>query len=124
MPSLLAFYCTNNNPYHPARTCYDTFHLMLIFMGFLNIAWLLIINVYYFMIYYTKNPFVKDNFLVIASPLWKLVKFVVKIVPAGYLIYDVNIVFNYLYMFGIAGGVLGIPYLAPSFTYKNYNTQT
>lgn len=109
MPSLLAFYCTNNNPYHPGRTCYDTFHLMLIFMGFLNIAWLLIINVYYFMIYYTKNPFVKDNFLVIASPLWKLVKFVVKIVPTGYLIYDVNIVFNYLYMFGIAGGVLGIP---------------
>ena len=88
LSSLLIFYCHPSSPYHPNRDCYDTYHLFLIFMGLINLLWILIINIYYFMLYYVDNPFKFKNVLSLSSSLWNFLKFAIKIAPIGYLIFD------------------------------------
>ncbi len=88
LTSLLAFYCHTSNPYHPGRQCYNTYHLFIILLSLFNLVWILIVNLYFFMLYFTKNPFRYKNFLSVSSPLWNLLKLALKVVPPGYLIFD------------------------------------
>ena len=88
LSSLLAFYCHKANPYHHDRQCYNTYHLFIILLSFFNIIWMAAINIYFFLFYFTKNPFSYKNFLSVSSSLWNLLKFTLKVVPAGYLIFD------------------------------------
>ena len=88
LSSLLAFYCHQANPYHPGRQCYNTYHLLIILLSFFNLIWMAAINLYFFLFYFTKNPFSYQNFLSVSSSLWNLLKFTLKVVPPGYLIFD------------------------------------
>lgn len=122
LPSLLVFYCHSESPYHRGRDCYSTYHLFLIIISLINILWLCTINIYYFLFYFTKNPFNYKNFLALSSSLWNMLKFAVKVVPAGYLIFDETLQFNILFVVGMSAGLLG--YTAISrvlYPYTRYN---
>jgi len=76
-------------------------------MALVNVVWILTINVYYFLFYYTRNPFAYKNFLALSSSLYNMLKFVFKVVGPSYLIFDEILAYNILFVFGVAAGLLG-----------------
>jgi uncharacterized protein YebE (UPF0316 family) len=76
-------------------------------MALVNVVWILTINVYYFLFYYTRNPFAYKNFLGLSSSLYNMLKFVLKVVGPSYLIFDEILAYNILFVFGVAAGLLG-----------------
>lgn len=91
-------------------------------MSVINILWIVIINIYYFLFYYTRNPFKYTNFLSVSSSLWNLLKFTIKVVAVSYLIFDEVLAYKILFVFGIAAGLLGYSGISRViYPYTRYN---
>lgn len=88
--SVTAIYCTDTNPFTAIQGCYSGSQIIIMVMGIFNVLWLLLINVYYSFYYYSRNPF-SNNFLTCSSNWWNLGKFIIKITPMIYFMYDPKI---------------------------------
>jgi hypothetical protein len=107
--SVTAIYCSDSLPYTEVITCYDTPQICIFILAIFNLGWLLVTNIYFSLYYYSRNPFY-TNCLTCSSNWWNLGKFLYKIIPMGYLIYDPKLEYPILFLIMINGAYLA--YLA------------
>ena len=55
--SVTAFYCAQSNPFTSRQECYVGSHVLIAILGLLNMLCLMLVNVFYAMYYYSRNPF-------------------------------------------------------------------
>jgi hypothetical protein len=103
--SLTAFYCSVDNPFTSQQDCYIGSHIIIVIMGIINCLWLLLVNAFYAMYYYSRNPF-SENFMTCSSNWHSLGRFLIKIVPMIFIMYDP--LFQYSVLFLI---VMNVAYL-------------
>lgn len=96
--ALTAFYCsTTNNPFTMIQKCYEGTELIIAILGFLNLVWLLFITFFYSMYYCNHSPF-SSSFVTCSSNWFNLGKFLVKIGPMIYFMYDPTVSFSILFL--------------------------
>lgn len=95
--SVTAFYCSADNPFTSQQNCYVGSHIIIVIMGILNCMWLLVVNAYYTMYYYSRNPF-SSSFMTCSSNWHNLGKFLIKITPMIFMMYDPSFNFSALFL--------------------------
>jgi hypothetical protein len=55
--SVTSFYCSAGNPLTNKQDCYVGGHVLMVMVGVMNCVWLFVVNVYYAMYYFNRNPF-------------------------------------------------------------------
>lgn len=119
--SLTAIYCLPDTPFMLYETCYSGVSLFIMALGTINMAWLLILNLYYTIYYYSRNPFLA-NFLTCSSNIWNFGKLSIKIVPMIYLVYDPYLNYPILFLITMTGTYAGhIALFRILFPYYQYN---
>jgi hypothetical protein len=96
--------------------------ILIAVLGALNFLWLLFVNVFYAMYYYNRNPFSRC-FMTCSSNWHSLGRFVIKIAPMIYLLYDQAFEFQLLFLIIMSVSYAG--YLAAFsrllFSFYRYN---
>ena len=95
--SLTAFYCSSENPFSNKQNCYVGSHIIIAGIGFMNLIWLLFVNFFVAVYYYNRNPF-STSFSTCSSNWYNLGRFIVKIAPMLYMMYDPTISFPILFL--------------------------
>ena len=95
--SLTAFYCSSGNPFTLTQNFYVGSHILIAAMGFVNLVWILFINFFVAVYYYNRNPF-STTFSTCSSNWYNLGRFIVKITPMLFIMYDPTISYPILFM--------------------------
>ena len=62
-------------------------HILIAVLGMLNFLWLIVVNAYYTMYYFSRNPF-SESFMTCSSNWHSMGKFLIKVAPMIYMMYD------------------------------------
>jgi hypothetical protein len=104
--SVLSIYCQREAPFTKIQNCYSSTQICIAILAVINIIWLIVINLYFSLYYYNRNPF-STNFLTCSSNWWSLGKFAIKIIPIFYLSYDPYLAYPVLFLIMINGCYAG-----------------
>ena len=120
--SITAFYCDSSNPFTMSQDCYVGSQIFIVVLGILNCCWLFLINFFYAMYYFNRNPF-SECFMTCSSNWFNMGKFIIKIAPMIYMMYDP--IFGYPVLFFIVMNASYAGYLAVFskflFSFYRYN---
>ena len=121
--SINAFYCSSTNPFSLKENCYAGVNLIYSFLGLSNLVWIIVMNFFYSLNYYNRNPF-SESVLTCSSNWWSLGSFIMKVGPTLFFVYDPTIQSQVIYVIimNMCSLVytLGFRYL---FVYYHYNFQ-
>lgn len=94
--SMITLYCHNSSMYHLTRKCYDPAHIVLCVLSAINLLVIVLSTLLYWFIFYVRNPFSK-SYYALFNNLYKLGKFLLKILPPLYFVIDIEHDFQSIY---------------------------
>ena len=106
LSSIICFGCSSTSVYHEGRVCFEGYHLFMCCMALISITWIFICTGYMSLFYHTRNPF-KFGFFSTSSNLWVTGKLLQKMFPPLFLVFDQQLKYNVLYIFGTVGMSFG-----------------